>query len=41
MHSGIQNAAKHLKRSRKEDLAKDNYGLKLFPKEIIICLTGI
>ena len=40
MQRGIQNPAKHLKWSRKQRLAKHNYGLELFPKDITICLTG-
>ena len=31
---GIQNPAKHVKWSRKESLAKINFGLELFPKDI-------
>ena len=33
MQRGIQNAAKHLKWSRKEHLAKIYYGRELFPKD--------
>ena len=41
MHRGTQNAAKHLKWSRKECLAKNNHGQELFPEDITICLTGM
>ena len=37
----IQNAAKHLKWSRKERLAKNKYGLELFSEDITLYLTGM
>ena len=41
IHRGIQNSGKHLKCSRKERLAKANYSLELFSKDITIYLTGM
>ena len=33
--------AKHRKWSRKEDLAKNNFVLELFTKDVTICLTRV
>ena len=40
IYKGTQNTTKHLKWSRKERLAKNNYGLELSPGNITTYLTS-
>ena len=41
IHRHIKNPVKHLKLSKKKRLAKTNYSLELFPKNITKYLAGV